>query len=234
MTSPRAPKQRIYEAVARLEITEEGAEAQLSAQSPKPDADLVLFGKGDGIVRVGESEVLTMDSLGNLDELAAVLAGITIEGADPAAVLALQAQARSILDAFGGKPDSTVADLLNYIANIDDNIGSINNTSTAALTSITKFLTAVAGNPDPSAITVQGGGLVGLAITAWNNLVLTPLVWEPFFQQTLDALVSPGVDEWGQVEPGTVADFVALIQSFGTGGGGLDEARGRERHCDHP
>jgi len=85
------------QSTARLIITGDGGESWLEARSFKKDADLVLDGKGDGIVRVGDSEVLTMDSLGNLDELAAALAGITIEGADPATVIALEALVNNLL-----------------------------------------------------------------------------------------------------------------------------------------
>lgn len=94
--SPTKPG-RTYETVARLDISADGTEAELSAQSPQPNANLILAGKGTGKVCVGNSPVLTVESLGDIDELAAVLAGITIEGADPAAVLALQAQVDAII-----------------------------------------------------------------------------------------------------------------------------------------
>ncbi len=78
MTSPRTPRQRTFEAVARLEITENGSEAQLSAQSPKTDADLVLFGKGDGKVYVngttGKEPVLTPQNLAD-----AIADGVEVE-----------------------------------------------------------------------------------------------------------------------------------------------------------
>ena len=175
---PRTNDPKSSESVARLVITAGGAEAWLTAQSYKEDCDLVLEAKGDGKVRVDGSPVLTVDSLGDLDELAAVLAGITIDGADPAAVLALDAALKAtndivqgILDTFAGKPGGTVANLLQYIVAIDDTLSSLTDVAAVAKFSIEEFLNAVAGNPDPATITIASGGIVGLAIAAWNELV---------------------------------------------------------------
>jgi len=97
------------ETTARLILTGDRKKAWLEPISPKDDCDLHLDGKGDGKVYIGNSEVLTAEGLGNIDELAAVLAGITIEGADPAAVAALQAQVDAIIVELAALAAGTLA-----------------------------------------------------------------------------------------------------------------------------
>ena len=214
--APRTNDPKSSESVARLVITAGGAEAWLTAQSYKEDCDLVLEAKGDGKVRVDGSPVLTVDSLGDLDELAAVLACITIDGADPAAVLALDAALKAtndivqgILDTFAGKPGGTVANLLQYIVAIDDTLSSLTDVAAVAKFSIEEFLNAVAGNPDPATITIASGGIVGLAIAAWNELVAQVAAGGGGgggdLQPLLDLLaVKPGA---------TIADVAAIWQA---------------------
>lgn len=82
-------KQRIAETTARLHITSDGVEATLVPISNKDDCNLILEGKGNGQVLVDGSPVLTVDALANVDQLAQVLAGLTIVGLDNAAVQAM-------------------------------------------------------------------------------------------------------------------------------------------------
>jgi parvulin-like peptidyl-prolyl isomerase len=73
-----------------------------------------------------------------------------------------------------------------------------------------QFLTAVAGNPDPSAITIAGGGLVALAVTAWDDLVAQVAGNNPAdLQPLLDLLaVKPGA---------TLADVEVIWQALSDG-----------------
>jgi len=77
---------------------------------------------------------------------------------------------QGILDAFAGKPGATLADVLAYVSGVDDFLSATNTLAFSTSTGLQQFLTAVAGNPDPSAITIAGGGLPGLAITAWDTM----------------------------------------------------------------
>ena len=87
------------------------------------------------------------------------LAGLNIDSAEPLA--------QSILDAFCG----AVGDLITYIAAMDNSLSGVGLSAVAAQTAIELFLTAVAGNPPESAITVAGGGMAGLAVKEWEALV---------------------------------------------------------------
>jgi hypothetical protein len=132
---------------------------------------------------------------------------------------------QSVLDAFGGKPNSTVADLLAYIAGVDGNLATTGTNAFAALTAINEFLKAVAGNPDPSAITIAGGGMVGLAVAAWNDLLAQVAVGgggaEPVAQQLIDII--GGKPQGG----GSIADVAATFSALGQalmGAVGIEEA----------
>ena len=72
--------------------------------------------------------------------------------------------AQQILDQFGG----TVADLTAYVVGVDDNLATTTTMAVATQGGLEQFLTVVAGNPDPSLITVPNGGLPGLAGKAWE------------------------------------------------------------------
>ena len=111
------------ETTARLILTgdRDNRQAWLEPIVSAENCDLILEGKGDeGEVLVatdaGLFPVLTVDSLGNLEELAAVLAGITIEGADPAAVLALETSLKNLIDGLAKKPSgATVAEAVKAV-----------------------------------------------------------------------------------------------------------------------
>jgi hypothetical protein len=137
--------------------------------------------------------------------IAAAIATVAGGGLTPEQA-ALLGQVQPILDVFGG----TVADLIAYVTGVDDNLGTLGSSAYATSVGLQQFLTAVAGNPDPSAITIAGGGLVALAVTAWDDLVAQVAGNNPAdLQPLLDLLaVKPGA---------TVADVAVIWQALSEG-----------------
>jgi hypothetical protein len=137
--------------------------------------------------------------------IAAAIATVAGGGLTPEQA-ALLGQVQPILDVFGG----TVADLIAYVTGVDDNLGTLGSSAYATSVGLQQFLTAVAGNPDPSAITIAGGGLVALAVTAWDDLVAQVAGNNPAdLQPLLDLLaVKPGA---------TVADVAVIWQALSDG-----------------
>ena len=137
--------------------------------------------------------------------IAAAIATVAGGGLTPEQA-ALLGQVQPILDVFGG----TVADLIVYVTGVDDNLGTLGSSAYATSVGLQQFLTAVAGNPDPSAITIAGGGLVALAVTAWDDLVAQVAGNNPAdLQPLLDLLaVKPGA---------TVADVAVIWQALSEG-----------------
>jgi hypothetical protein len=137
--------------------------------------------------------------------IAAAIATVAGGGLTPEQA-ALLGQVQPILDVFGG----TVADLIVYVTGVDDNLGTLGSSAYATSVGLQQFLTAVAGNPDPSAITIAGGGLVALAVTAWDDLVAQVAGNNPAdLQPLLDLLaVKPGA---------TLADVEVIWQALSDG-----------------
>ena len=137
--------------------------------------------------------------------IAAAIATVAGGGLTPEQA-ALLGQVQPILDVFGG----TVADLIAYVTGVDDNLGTLGSSAYATSVGLQQFLTAVAGNPDPSAITIAGGGLVALAVTAWDDLVAQVAGNNPAdLQPLLDLLaVKPGA---------TLADVEVIWQALSDG-----------------
>jgi hypothetical protein len=151
-----------------------------------------------------------------VDEVPAALLALAA-GGDPGAVAALvqvavdaldltDPRVQQLLDVFGG----TVAGLIAYVTGVDDNLGTLGSSAYATSAGLQQFLTAVAGNPDPSAITIAGGGLVALAVTAWDDLVAQVAGNNSAdLQPLLDLLaVKPGA---------TVADVAVIWQALSDG-----------------
>jgi len=146
----------------------------------------------------------------------AVKPGATVADA-VAAILALggggvgsEVLAQQIVDAFGGKPNATVADLVAYISGVDDNLASTGVSAYATSVGLQQFLTAVAGDPPASAITIAGGGLVGLAVTAWNDLLSVVAGGGG----NLGADLQPLLDLLGLKPGATVADVEVVWQAL--------------------
>ena len=113
-------------------------------------------GGGDSVLTQQIATALTGKAQPTPAELVAAVAGFLGEPL-----------AQQILDQFGG----TVADLTAYIVGVDDNLSTTTVMAFSAQSGLEQFLTTVAGNPDPSLITVPNGGLPGLAGKAWEALV---------------------------------------------------------------
>ena len=129
-----------------------------------PNGGGSLGGGGSGLTQA-EVEAIVNAAVANLAVSGGGLTQAAVDAAIAAAIASLpEPLAQQILDQFGG----TVADLTAYVVGVDDNLATTTTMAVATQGGLEQFLTVVAGNPDPSLITVPNGGLPGLAGKAWE------------------------------------------------------------------
>lgn len=251
--SPTKPG-RTYETVARLDISADGTQAELSAQSPKPNADLILSGKGTGQVYVegqtGKEPVLTPQNLAD-----AIADGVEVEVINALIQVALQDTAfaesvrqlqKAVLQGAYTSPEDQEflnqlfagsASLNPYISGAIQKIGSTAETADTNANFAFELAIVVAqgitGKPNPTAaevtaaLTGLGGG--GLDEAAVNGLIGAALAGiTAMIMPILDGHTTDiaGLDAKIKTVQGLVANLVGEIAALAAGGagGGIDQA----------